>query len=44
LQRQLGRALDCLSESQFLLGEPMVAVETATEAIRLDTLRELISY
>ena len=40
LQRQLGRALDCLSESQLLLGEPMVAVETATEAIRLDTLRE----
>lgn len=40
LQRQLGRALDFLSESQLLLGEPMVAVETATEAIRLDTLRE----
>ena len=40
LQRQLGRALDCLSESQMLLGEPTVAVETATEAIRLDSLRE----
>ncbi len=40
LQRQLGRALDCLSESQMLLGEPTVAVETATEAIRLDNLRE----
>ena len=40
MQRQLGRALDCLSESQFLLGEPMVAVKTATEAIRLGILRE----
>ena len=40
LQRQLLRALDCLSESQRLVGEPMVAVETATEAVKLDNLRE----
>ena len=40
LQRQLMRALDCISESQMLLGEPMVAVETATEAVKLDNLRE----
>lgn len=40
LQRQLLRALDCLSESQRVLGEPMVAVETATEAVKLDNLRE----
>lgn len=40
LQRQLLRALDGLSESQRLLGEPMVAVETAIEAVKLDNLRE----
>ena len=40
LQRQLLRALDCLSESQRVMGEPMVAVEAATEAVKLDNLRE----
>ena len=40
LHRQLLRALDCLSESQRLVGEPMVAVETGTEAVKLDKLRE----
>ncbi len=40
MQRQLGRALDCLSESQLLLGEPTVAVDASPEAIRLDDLRE----
>ena len=40
LQRQLCRALDCLTESQMWLGEPMVAIETATEAVRVDNLRE----
>ena len=40
LQRQLIRALDCLSESQIQMGEPGFAVETATEAVKLDTLRE----
>ena len=40
LQRQLVRALDCLTESQLLLGEELLAVETATEAIKLDNLRE----
>ena len=40
LHRQLLRALDCLSESQRLVGEPMVAVETGTEAVKLDNLRE----
>ena len=33
LKRQLLRALDCLAESQILLGEPSAAVETATEAM-----------
>lgn len=40
LHCQLLRALDCLSESQRLVGEPMVAVETGTEAVKLDNLRE----
>jgi DNA-binding SARP family transcriptional activator len=40
LHHQLLRALDCLSESQRLVGEPMVAVETGTEAVKLDNLRE----
>lgn len=40
LKRQLLRALDCLSESQILMGEPSAAVETATEAVKQDNLRE----
>ena len=40
LHRQLLRALNCSSESQRLVGEPMVAVETGTEAVKLDNLRE----
>jgi len=40
LQWHLIRALDCLPESQIQTGEPGLAVETATEAVKLDTLRE----
>lgn len=40
LQRQLLRALDCLSQMQINLGETGQAVETATEAVALDPFRE----
>ena len=40
LQRQLVRALDCLSEMRIASGEPVLAVETATEAVSLDPFRE----
>jgi len=40
LERQLLRALDCLSEMRLASGEPGLAVETATEAVTLDPYRE----
>ena len=29
-----------MAESQVVLGEPLLAIETATDAVRLDNLRE----
>ena len=40
MDRQLLRALDCLSEMRLHSGEPGLAVETATEAVALDPFRE----
>ena len=40
LERQLIRALDCLSEMRIALGELSLAVESATEAVSLDPFRE----
>ena len=40
LERQLIRALDCLSEMWLLTGEPSLAIETATETVTRDPLRE----
>ena len=40
LERQLLRALDCLCEMQLAVGEPEIALETATEAAALDPYRE----
>ena len=40
LERQLLRALDCLYEMQFAVGECALAVETAIEAVSLDPYRE----
>ena len=40
LERQLLRALDCLSEMRLHYGEPGLAVEMATEAVAMDPFRE----
>ncbi len=40
LQRQLQRALECLSIVWLSSGEPQLAVEAATEAVALDSFRE----
>ena len=40
LERQLVRALDCLSQMWLSSGEPALAVETALEAVALDPFRE----
>ena len=40
LERQLIRALDCLSQMGLALDEPSLAIETAIEAIELDPYRE----
>lgn len=40
LERQLLRALDCLSTMWLRIGEPSLAVETATQTVALDPFRE----
>ena len=40
LERQLVRALDCLSQMWLSTGEPALAVENALEAVTLDPFRE----
>lgn len=40
LERQLVRALDCLSQMWIAMGEPGLAIETAIEATVLDPFRE----
>ena len=40
LERQLVRALDCLSQMWLSAGEPALAVETALEAVTRDPFRE----
>lgn len=39
-QRQLQRALECLSRIWLSTGEPVLAVEAASEAVALDSFRE----
>ena len=40
LDRQLVRALECLTKMRLASGEPALAVESATEAVNLDPFRE----
>ena len=40
LERQLLRALDCLTRMRLATNEPVLAVETALEAITVDPYRE----